>query len=152
MKVILADAPKNRLREPSEEVTDFDELPALVDKMIEALDDHPGISAPQLGKNLRVFVINKSVTRRKEHLVAINPQVTPQGKEVIEAEACLSLPNQTFEVTRKKRCKIKYQDFDGNWRTFKVKRFPARVMQHEIDHLDGILIDKSGQPIPIEKA
>ena len=141
MKVILAETPKNHLREPSAKVTDFDALPALVEGMIETMGDHPGISAPQVGKNLRVFVVNKSVTRRKDHLVVVNPKVTPQGGQVTEAEACLSLPDQTFEITRKKRCKIKCQDMQGNWRTFKVKGFTARVIQHENDHLYGILID-----------
>ena len=61
--------------------------------------------------------------------------------QVTEAEVCLSLPDQVFEITRKKRCKIKCQDMQGNWRTFKVKGFTARVIQHETDHLNGILID-----------
>jgi len=153
MKVILADAPFNQLREPSVKVTDFDGLPALVEAMIEAMGDHPGISAVQVSRNLRVFLINKSVTRRKEHLVAINPAITTQGKEVTEVEACLSFPNQSFKVTRKKRCKMKYQEMLTHvWKTIKAKGFIARVMQHEIDHLNGILIDESGTPIPIEKA
>jgi len=142
VKVILADAPKNHLREPSEEVTDFDELSALVETMIEVMGEQPGISAPQLGRNLRVFVVNKSVTRQKDHLVAVNPIATPQGGEVTEAEVCLSLPNQVFKITRRKRCKLKCQDLDAVWKTIKAKRFVARVIQHEIDHLNGLLIDE----------
>ena len=146
MSVILAATLKNRLREPSEEVTDFEpwnELPALVAKLIEEMGEHPGISAPQVGKNLRVFVVNRSVTRHKDHLVAVNPEVTPKGSEVTEPEACLSLPDQVFEVSRPKRCKLKCQDMSGEvWRTYKVKGFTARVIQHELDHLNGTLIDE----------
>ena len=142
MKIILADDPNNRLREPSEEVTDFEELPALVESMIGLMGNHPGISAPQVGRNLRLFVVNKSNTGGKDHLVAVNPQVTPLGGKATEAETCLSLPNRTYKITRRKRCRMKYQDLAGQRRSIFSKGFVSRIIFHEEGHLDGILIDE----------
>jgi peptide deformylase len=101
-----------------------------------------GISAPQVGRNIRVFYILNYDTYKWQ--LFINPEIRPigSGKTSI-LEGCLSVPNREGEVARYKKIKVKYQDEEGNWRTKKFKNINAIAVQHEMDHLDGILfIDK----------
>lgn len=109
-----------------------------------------GLAAPQLGKNLRIFVVDY----RKDKKIIINPEIlevseTPktkrknlpagrQGKNQI-LEGCLSLPYYYGPIKRSTRIKIKYQNIDGKEKTEEFSGFLAQIMQHEIDHLNGIL-------------
>lgn len=101
-----------------------------------------GISAPQVGRNIRVFYILNYDNYKWQ--LFINPKVEPVGfTKISSIEGCLSVPNREGEVMRYKKVKVKYQDADGNWKTEKFKNFNAVAIQHEVDHLDGILfIDK----------
>jgi peptide deformylase len=101
-----------------------------------------GIAAPQVGKNIRVFYTLNYDTYKWQ--LFINPKVQPLGFTKISiVEGCLSVPNREGEVLRYKKIKIKYQDEGGNWKTEKFKNINAIAIQHELDHLDGILfIDK----------
>jgi len=97
-----------------------------------------GIAATQTGKNLRAFYILNYDTEKWQ--LFINPEVEPLGfKKIFSTEACLSVPNREEEVMRYRRVKVKYQDLEGNWKTEKFKNFNAITVQHEKDHLDGIL-------------
>ena len=97
-----------------------------------------GIAAPQVGENLRVFYILNYNTN--EWQIFINPEVQPLGfVKIYSIEGCLSVPDKEEEVMRYKKVKVKYQDADGKWKTEKFENFNAIAIQHELDHLDGIL-------------
>lgn len=97
-----------------------------------------GIAAPQVGEKKRVFYILDYDTN--EWKLFINPEVTPHGfAKTVTKEGCLSVPNREEDVLRYKKIKIKYQDIDGNWKNEKYSDLNAVSIQHELDHLDGIL-------------
>ena len=101
-----------------------------------------GIAAPQVGENIRVFYTLNYDTDKWQ--LFINPEITPIGfSKTSTIEGCLSVPNIEGEVLRYKRVKIKYQEKDGTWKTKKLKDINAIAVQHELDHLEGVLfIDK----------
>lgn len=101
-----------------------------------------GIAAPQVGKNIRVFYALDYDTDKWQ--LFINPEITPRGfSKITTIEGCLSVPNIEGEVLRYKEVKIKYQDRNGKWKTKKLKDINAIAVQHELDHLEGVLfIDK----------
>lgn len=103
--------------------------------------DGVGLAAPQIGKNIRLAVINT----KEGPLHIINPTIVKfsWAKEWSE-EGCLSVPGVFGQVKRSKKITCEYLDKDGNFQTREVAGLMARVFQHEIDHLDGILfIDKA---------
>lgn len=97
-----------------------------------------GIAAIQVGKNKRVFYSLNYDTEQWE--LFINPTVEPHGfLKVTGEEGCLSIPDFTGNVSRYFKIKVRYQDLDGNWITKKYNDINAASIQHEFDHLDGIL-------------
>lgn len=97
-----------------------------------------GISAPQVGKNLRVFYILKKDSDDFE--LFINPEVTIANmKQDIDWEGCLSVPGVEDAVSRYKKVKVTYLDREGKKHKAIFKGMEAREIQHELDHLDGIL-------------
>ena len=115
-------------------------------------DDGIGLAAPQVGKNIRICVIggdavklDKKNTLPIEDLVLINPvwQKTSRWKEV-DTEGCLSVPKTFGKVKRYKHIVVECLDKNGNELKFEANNFFARVIQHEVDHLEGVLfIDKA---------
>lgn len=109
----------------------------LLSKMMIALVSNygVGIAAPQVGKNVRVIVVDKN-------WVMYNPEYHPlsESKMVEDYEGCLSKPNQWFKVKRWDKINVKYFSSLGEEKQFVVCDFMARMIQHEVDHLDGILI------------
>lgn len=101
-----------------------------------------GIAAPQVGRNIRVFYALNYDTDKWQ--LFINPEITLIGfSKTSTIEGCLSVPNIEGEVLRYRKVKIKYQDKDGKWKTKKFKDINAIAVQHELDHLEGVLfIDK----------
>lgn len=101
-----------------------------------------GLAANQVGKNLQLFVILESLAEEnKLPTVFINPEITEYSPETDEQEeGCLSLPGYFFLVPRAKKIKIKALDLNGRKIRFKARGFLARVLQHETDHLNGLLI------------
>ena len=139
-----------RLLEKSQPVEAFDteELHALIVDMRDTMAhlDGAGLAAPQIGVPLRVVIfgvrLNPRYPEAEEvpHTVLINPVITPVGDEMEEAwEGCLSVPGLRGVVPRYKR--LRYAGFDesGSPIDRSVEGFHARVVQHECDHLDGIL-------------
>lgn len=109
-------------------------------KMVEARG--VGLAANQIGQDLAVFVIDKNLAEENKVPDAyINPEITEYSKEDGELEeGCLSMPEYWQQIKRAKKIKIKALDENGNKIKFKARGFLARVLQHEYDHLQGVLI------------
>lgn len=111
----------------------------LADDMVETMkkEEGVGLAAPQIGKSIRVVAIGSE----KEPFVMINPEITYFSKEKkVDTEGCLSLPGEEYKIERAKKIRFKYYTPDGQKVKQKAKGLLARVVQHEVDHLDGILI------------
>ena len=114
-----------------------------------------GLAAPQIDEPWRIFVVGMEHNPRypNEHplpeRVLINPVIKPIGNELISGwEGCLSVPGLRGEVKRWQHIHLKWQDRDGRFHTEELKGFHARVIQHESDHLDGVLFpDRLTSPL-----
>lgn len=100
-----------------------------------------GLAAAQIGKNLNLFVIHKNISDTAEHLVLCNPKITfSSAKKNTMEEGCLSCPKIYCDVTRAEKVRVKAYTLTGEKVLYKAKGMLAKVFQHEIDHLNGILI------------
>lgn len=101
-----------------------------------------GLAANQVGKDLSIFVIDQKLTKENNVPdVFINPEITEYSKDSDETgEGCLSIPNYWTPIKRSKKIKIKAIGENGNKVKFKARGFLARVLQHEMDHLNGLTI------------
>ena len=118
-------------------------LQRLIDNMIETMYAAPGIglAAPQVGVSKRLLVIDISSKEEKIPLVVlINPEITEADGLVDSEEGCLSLPDYTTVVKRADRVIVKGLDREGNPVEMECTELLARAIQHEIDHLDGVLL------------
>jgi peptide deformylase len=146
MRTILTQ-PDHRLREVATSVTTFDNLLSrLCDELKEAMLAGPGgvgIAAPQVGELARAIVVDCSRSMRpcKNHglLYMINPEILAEDGSVLGREGCLSVPDWVGVVPRAKSVHLQYQDLHGTMHALEATGFEARVIQHEIDHLNGIL-------------
>ena len=115
----------------------------LMDDMLETMYAAPGIglAAVQIGILKRIVVIDISKSEEKKSpLFLINPQIVNQSKKTsIYEEGCLSLPGQFAEIERPAECTLKYIDYNGKEKELKADGLLATCIQHEVDHLDGIL-------------
>jgi len=132
------------LRLQSTEVTSFNgELQLIINDLIETLEKSKiavGLSAPQVGILLRISLINLDLERKGPTSVLINPKIISlSGKKDKKKESCLSIPGYRGEVERRYKIEIEAKDRFGRPQKIQAKGFLARVIQHEIDHLDGIL-------------
>jgi peptide deformylase len=131
------------LQKPAAVVTDFNaDLHRLIDDMIDTMYAAPGIglAATQIGVPLRVCVIDLSVGKRGGELhVLVNPEFVERDGMQLEEEGCLSVPGFTATVARPQRAIVRALDRDGAERTVEGNGLLARALQHEIDHLDGVL-------------
>lgn len=132
------------LRKKTEEITVFDEsLKQTVTDMAETMYDAPGIglAAPQVGLSSKLIVVDTTtqVDGEKEYLAMINPEITAHEGNQLDEEGCLSVPELTANVKRYKTITVSYQDLKGETQEFSTEDRFAVVLQHEIDHLNGIL-------------
>jgi peptide deformylase len=131
------------LHTPAAEVTQFgDELQRLVDDMIETMYAAPGVglAATQVGMPLRVFVIDLSVGRTNGQLIImVNPVFVEREGTQLEEEGCLSAPGFNATVVRPKRVVVKGLNREGVEQTIEATELLARAVQHEMDHLDGVV-------------
>lgn len=116
----------------------------LIDNMLETMRnaDGVGLAAPQIGQSLRLFVIEPEPFSEltDQDCVFINPEIIQQeGRPETAKEGCLSLPGLEVEVTRQPKIMVEYRDANFTLKTKRLKGFLARVFQHELDHLEGIL-------------
>lgn len=130
------------LKKRAAEVTDFGpEIRALSERMFELMreDKGVGLAAPQVGVGVRMFVCNPT-GNPEDDLVCINPRL--EGLSGVESreEGCLSIPGVTVTVRRALRAVLHAVDIEGRPFRLEQSELPARIWQHEIDHLDGRLI------------
>ena len=133
------------LRQRSKEVPSLTKkLKKLILDMFDTLkkQDGLGLAAPQVGENVRIALVRFNNGTKEEMVVTlINPEIIWKSEEMEEAEeGCLSLPDQYVQVMRYKKIKLKFTDAKGMEHILELSDLNARVVQHEIDHLDGILI------------
>ena len=136
--------PDKFLRRAADEVTAFDDdLQVLIDDMIETMYDEPGVglAAVQVGDKRRVLVYDVTQTEGERQAKAlINPKIVfREGSILSEQEGCLSVPDFRADVQRDAHVKVEGLDRQGQPVEIDAEGFPAIVLQHEIDHLDGIL-------------
>jgi peptide deformylase len=135
--------PEPVLQQPGEPVTEFDDdLRKLVADMFETTYASQGIglAAPQVGVSKRLTVIDLSMGKDPaQRLVLINPEVIFREGKLYEEEGCLSFPDIREKVVRAAKVRIRAQDEYGKWFEMDGEELLSRCMQHEIDHLDGML-------------
>jgi len=143
--------PEKVLKQKASPVTTFDQdLQVLIDNMIETMYAAPGVglAAPQVGETKRLAVIDISSRQDKfPLLVIVNPVIVSSEGEVEFEEGCLSLPEYTAIVKRAENVVVKAQDRDGKAIEIEGTELLAIALQHEIDHLDGILLIDRISPI-----
>ena len=131
------------LRKSTEPVTEFDgNLNDIVKNMIETMyfDNGIGLSAPQIGILDKIIVIDRSFGERVDDAITlINPEILETEGECALEEGCLSVPGVYEEIVRPEKIMVRFQDIEGNVHETDADGMLARVVQHESDHLDGIL-------------
>jgi peptide deformylase len=131
------------LKQETEPITDFNsELAEIIENMTDAMYDGCGIglAAPQVGLSKKIIVVDPSFGEDDNALYGmINPEITATENECELEEGCLSIPGVFEFVTRPEKITVKYHDVDGNEHELEADSMLSRVIQHEIDHLDGIL-------------
>lgn len=147
------------LRKVAPDIPDnFEGLDQLIEDMFETMhaSDGVGLAAPQIGKSLRIFVIDTTAMAESGkdpelegfRKVFINPYILEEwGDPWVFEEGCLSLPNIREEVTRPSHVRIEYYDENWNLKEEEYEGIRARVIQHEYDHLDGKLFVDLISPI-----
>ena len=143
----ILEYPDERLKQESVPVEVFDaEFQAFVDDLEETRQAGPGavgIAAPQVGRLQRVVIVDVSSMRKPVpnhgYLVLVNPEITEWDGHEIGREGCLSVPDFTGNVIRANRIHLVARDRLGAPIEFDMEGFEARAVQHEIDHLDGLL-------------
>ncbi|MDD5396775.1 MAG: peptide deformylase [Candidatus Moranbacteria bacterium] len=141
MKLTIIKNPNPLLRVKTVKIKDplNQDVQELVSNMVETMyaGNGVGLAATQVGSDLRLCVIDAEGTL----YVLINPQITAKSKtKVISEEGCLSFPGQYFPISRHKEVQVRYVDENGQPAKLKGRDLLARAIQHELDHLDGILI------------
>ncbi len=142
------------LKKRARKVEDIDSfINSLIDNMIETMYAAPGIglAAPQIGVPLRIAVIDVSQRNGNQGLITlINPEIVWVEREILWEEGCLSIPNFTAEIKRKEKVVVK--GYDRNFKEVEIEGegLLAIALQHEIDHLDGILLIDRLSPLKRE--
>lgn len=138
--------PSKILRQKTEKVKDAlnPEIQKLAKNMAETLRNAKGLglAAPQVGSTMRLCVVEDE----GKIYILINPQIKSKSrKKVVLEEGCLSFPGKFYPIARSEKVKVRYLDEEGKKRKIKAEGLLARALQHEIDHLDGLLIiDRAG--------
>ena len=131
------------LRQRAKPVTKFEEMEPLGRQMLEEMHRSHGVglAAPQIGISQRIIVADaSSFDAAQKPMVLVNPEIVERRGEELSWEGCLSLPGIEVEVKRSKEIRVKAQATDGTPLDLRLKNFPARIIQHELDHLNGILL------------
>lgn len=139
MEIITVDSPKGnilrRRAQPVRVVTR--DVQALIDQMFQAMRDAHGLglAAPQVGVSRRLFVARLE----DRQIVLADPEIISQDGEEVATEACLSIPGLLGDVPRAQRVTVRGRNRRNRFVTIEATGLLARILQHEIDHLDGVL-------------
>ena len=143
--------PHPALRQKAEPILQLGkDVEILAGTMLELMYEHKGLglAAPQVAQNLRLVTINfvGDAEAKDQEVVAINPVITEFSKSIVDdREGCLSFPNVFSRVRRAKRVKVQFYNLKGELMEGVFEDLAARVWQHELEHLEGVLfIDKMG--------
>jgi peptide deformylase len=142
LTLIMAPDPRLKARTRPVGPQDRETLRALVPRMLATMYAAPGIglAAPQVGLDLRFAVVDLQPDETPAPITLINPRVEQTSREeATREEGCLSLPGHYADVTRPEKVVVSYEDIDGNPQRIEAEGLLATCLQHEIDHLDGIL-------------
>lgn len=138
--------PDERLKQVSTPVTAFDDdLHRFLSDFEDTMRASPGcvgLAAPQIDYFKRIVIVDVSAKPKIHHhghLLLINPEIIARDGESLGREGCLSVPDYTGNVNRAERIRLRYQDADGVARELDCEGYEARAVQHEMDHLDGLL-------------
>jgi len=138
--------PDPRLKQISTNVGQFNEdLLSFIQDLEDTMGEGPGavgIAAPQIGKNIRVVIVDVSSRKKIKHhghLILINPEITEWEGLKVGREGCLSVPDFTGNVVRAERISLSASNQHGEKLSFEMSGYEARAVQHELDHLDGLL-------------
>ncbi len=139
--------PDPRLKQISKPVAQFDDsLRSFILDLEETMQAGPGgvgIAAPQVGHLERIVIVDVSPKPKIKHhgrLVLINPEIISKEGSTVGREGCLSVPEYTGNVARAKFIILRAQNEFGKVREYQIERYEARAVQHEMDHLDGLLL------------
>lgn len=129
------------LKQRADDITDIDgKLARLVDDMIATMYAAPGVglAAPQVGVQKRLFVWDIDDGTGAHAIV--NPEIVESDGEWTYQEGCLSVPGLSWEITRPNHVHVMGRDLDGNEVSFDASEFEGRMFQHELDHINGVLL------------
>lgn len=145
------------LRKEGEDLSsDYPQLNALIQDMWETMEKARGVglAAPQINKSLRLFVIDSTLMYDEDEpnhgirQVFLNPEILEEwGKEWAYEEGCLSIPGIRADVVRPSNLRIRYQDENFKWHEKEFDGLTARVIQHEYDHIEGVLFTDHLKPL-----
>lgn len=142
MPILLVPHPALKAKARRVAPEDRERVAALVPRMFRTMYEAPGIglAATQVGENLRLAVVDLQPDEQKQPIVLVNPEIVAIGPDqATREEGCLSLPNIYADVTRPARVTVRFEDETGTRRTLEAEGLLAACLQHEIDHLDGVL-------------
>ncbi|MGE0223508.1 MAG: peptide deformylase [Acetobacteraceae bacterium] len=142
LPILIAPHPTLKARTRLVADADADQVRDLIPRMFATMYRAPGIglAAPQVDVGLRVIVVDLMPNEKREPYALINPEIVAASQELAtREEGCLSLPNQYADVTRPARVKVRYLDPTGARREIEAEGLLSACLQHEIDHLDGVL-------------
>ena len=144
--------PNKILRNRTQPITNYDApLQLLIDDMIETMRDAPGVglAAPQIGRSIKLTVIEtlpevdeegNEIEDSRELFVITNPEIVWTSRDTVDGiEGCLSIPGYLGEVERHDSIRVRAQDRHGKKIKLRLEGWTARIFQHEIDHLNGVL-------------
>jgi peptide deformylase len=142
LPILIAPNPMLKSRARPVRPADADLVRDLIPRMFATMYKAPGIglAAPQISQGLRLIVIDLMPDEKQQPLTLVNPEIVATSAELaMREEGCLSLPGQYADITRPARVKVRYLDATGAKREIEGDGLLSACLQHEIDHLDGVL-------------
>ena len=142
LPILIVPAPILKARARPVAAADMPKVRELLPRMYATMYGAPGIglAAPQVGVGLRLTIVDLMADERANPITLINPEILARSERLAtREEGCLSLPGQYADVTRPAEVTVRYTDADGATRQIEAEGLLAACLQHEIDHLDGVL-------------
>jgi peptide deformylase len=150
LPILLHPAPILRARARPVTEADADKVRALAPRMLATMYAAPGIglAAPQVGEGLRLVVLDLQKDDKPGPMVLVNPEIVAVSEErAVREEGCLSIPGQYADVERPARVKVRWRELDGTKREVEAEDLLATCLQHEIDHLEGVMFTDRISPL-----